>query len=135
MRQGGPGPQEFITKVTQELHESRVMRGDHRLPGVAPHPGEDGRLRICIDYPGLNRVASQERFWPSRVGRCEGPPHSYVRMPLGLPNAAATHQRLVRSILEAQEVRRSAVLVEMEMVFKEPPRSPEPPEALGPGGL
>ena len=24
MRQGGPNPQEFITKVTQELQESRV---------------------------------------------------------------------------------------------------------------
>ena len=40
----------------------------------------------------------------SRVGRCEGPPHSYIRMPLDLPNVAATLQRLLRSILEAQEV-------------------------------
>ena len=54
MRQGGPNPQEFITKVTQELQESRVMRGNRRLPGVAPHRGEDGRLRVCIDNPGLN---------------------------------------------------------------------------------
>ena len=54
MRQGGPNPQEFITKVTQELQESRVMRGTYRLPGVAPHPGEDGMLRVWIDYPGLN---------------------------------------------------------------------------------
>ena len=57
MRQGGPNPHEFITKVTQELQESRVMRGSRRLPGVAPHPGEDGGLCVCIDYPGLNRVA------------------------------------------------------------------------------
>ena len=94
-----------MTKVTQELQESRVIRGDRRLPGVAPHPGKDGRLRICIDYLGLSRVASQERFWPSRVGRCEGPPCSYVSMPLGLPNAVVAHQRLMRSILEALEAR------------------------------
>ena len=69
MRQGGPNPQEFITKVTQELQETRVMRGNRRLPGVAPHPGEDGGLHVCIDFPGINRAASQERLWPSRVGR------------------------------------------------------------------
>ena len=67
-------------------------------------------------------------------GRCEGPPHSYVRMPYGLPNAAAARQHLMRSILEAQAVRHSAVLVEMEMVREEPPAPPEPPEAPGPGG-
>ena len=76
----------------------------------------------------------QERFWPSRVGRCGGPPHSYVRMPYGLPDTAAVRQRLMRSILEAQEARRSAVLMEMEMVHEEPPAPPEPPEAPGPEG-
>ena len=110
------------------------MRGSRRLPTVAPHPGEDGGLRVCIDVPGLNRAASQERLWPSRVGRCEGPPHSYVRMPFGLPNAVAAHQRLLRSILEAQEVRHRAVLAEMEMALGDPPVPPEPPEAPGPGG-
>ena len=60
VRKGGPNPQEFITKITQELQESRVMRDNCRVPSVAPHPGEDGRLRVCIDYPGFNRVASQE---------------------------------------------------------------------------
>ena len=133
MRQGGPNPQEFITKVTQELQESRVMRGSRRLPGVALHPGENGGLRVCIDYPGLNQVVSQEHFWPSRVGHCEGPPHSYVRMPFGLPNAVAAHQRLLRSILEAQEVRHCAVRVEMEMALGNPPVPLEPPEAPGPG--
>ena len=68
------------------------------------------------------------------MGRCEGPPHSYVRMPYGLPNAAATYQGLMRDIMEAQEARRSAALAEMEMVREEPPAPPEPPEALGPGG-
>ena len=105
------------------------MRGNRRLPSVAPHPGEDGGLRVCIDYPGLIRVASQECFWPSCVGRCAGPPHSYVRMPFGLPNAAAAHQRLLRCILAAQEARHHAVLAEMEMVLEEPPGPPEPPEA------
>ena len=110
------------------------MSGSRRLPAAAPHPGEDGELHVYIDIPGLNRAASQERFWPSCIGRCEGPPHSCVRMPYGLPNAAATYQRLMGSILEAQGARRSAVLAEMEMVRKEPPAPPEPPEALGPWG-
>ena len=110
------------------------MSGSRCLPATAPHPGDNGGLHVCIDIPGLNRVASQERFWPSRVGRCRGPPHSYVRMPYGLPNAAAVYRRLMRAILEAQEVRRSAALVEMEMVREEPPAPPEPPEAPGPGG-
>ena len=110
------------------------MRGDRRLPGVAPHPGEDGGLRVCIDIPGLNRAASQERLWPSQVGCCEGPPHSYVRMPYGLPNAAAAYQRFMRGILEAREARRSAALADMEMVHEEPPAPQEPLEAPGPGG-
>ena len=110
------------------------MRGSRRLPAVAPHPGEDGGLHVYIDVPGLNRAASQERLWPSRVGRCEGLPHSYVRMPFGLLNADATYRRIMRAILEAQEVRRSAALVEMEMVRAEPAAPPEPPEAPGPGG-
>ena len=110
------------------------MRGSRHLPVVAPHPGEDGGLRVCIDIPGLNQAASQERLWPSRVGRCKGPPNSYVRMPYGSPNAAAAYQRIMRAILEAQEVRRSAALVEMETVREEPPAPPEPPEVPGPGG-
>ena len=83
------------------------MRGDRRSRGAAPHPCEDAGLRVCVDVPGLNRAASQELFWPSHVGRCEGPPHSYVCMPFDLPNAAAAHQRLLWSILAAQEARRN----------------------------
>ena len=89
---------------------------------------------VCIDVTGLNRAASQELFWPSRMGCCEGPPHSYVRMPFGLPGAVAAHQRLFRSILEAQEVRHRAVLAEVAMVPEELHVPPEPPEAPGPGG-
>src|SRR3954471_22321689 len=103
------------------------MRGSRRLPAVAPHPGKDGGLRVCIDIPGLNRVASLERLWPSRVGRCEGPPHSYIRMPRGLPNAAATYQGHMRGITEAQEARRSAALAEMKMVREEAPAPSGPP--------
>ena len=133
-RQGDPDPQEFVSKAIQELQESRVMRGGRRLPAVAPHPGENGGLRVCIDIPGLNRVASLERLWPSRVGRCGGPPHSYVRMPYGLPNAADAYQRLMRGIMEAREARRPAALAEMEMAREELPVPPEPPEAPGLGG-
>ena len=110
------------------------MHSSRRLPAVAPHQGKDGRLRVCIDEPGLNRAASQEGLWPSRVGHCEGPPHSYVRMPFGLPNAVAAHQRLLRSILEAQEVRHRAVLAEVAMAPEDLHVPPQPLEAPGPGG-
>ena len=132
--QGAPGAQEFIDNASQELQEARTMRGDRCPPGAAPHPGKDGGLRVCIDILGLNRAASLERFWPSRVGRCEGPPHNYVCMPFGLPNATIPYQRHLRSIPTDQEARHHAVLAEMETVLKEPPEPPEPPEAQGPGG-
>ena len=126
-----PTTQEFITKTTQKLQDARAMRGDRRPQGAAPHPGEDAGLRVCVDVPGLNRAASQELFWPSRVGRCEGPPHSYVRMPFGLPSMAAAFQRNLQSILAGQEARHHAVLAEMETVLRRPPEPPEPPEAQG----
>src|SRR3954467_10287980 len=96
VKQGGSDPQEFVSKAIQELQESRIMRGCRRLAAVAPHPGEDGGLRVCIDIPGLNQVATMELLWPSQVGRCGGPPHSYVRTPYGLPSVAAAYQRLMR---------------------------------------
>ena len=129
-RRGAHSAQEFIAKTTQELQDARAMRGDRRSPGAAPHPGEDAGLRICIDDAGLNRAASQELFWPSCVGRCKGPPHSYVRMPFGLPSVSSAYQRNMRSIMAAQEARHHAVLTAMEMVFREPPEPPEPPEAI-----
>ena len=132
--QGVPTTQKFITTIAQELQDARAMSGDRRSAGAAPHPGEDAGLHVCIDVPGLNRAASQERFWPSHVGLCEGPPHSYVRMPFGLPSMATSYQRNVWQVLAAQEARFHAVLEEMETVFKEPPEPPEPPEAQGPGG-
>ena len=132
--QGVPTTQEFITKTTQELQEARAMRGDSHSRGATLHPGEDAGLRVCINVPGLNRAASQEHFWPSRVGRCEGPPHSYVCMLFGLPSVTSTYQRNMRRVLAAQEARYHAVLEEMETDFREPPEPPEPPEAQGPGG-
>ena len=133
-RQGVPTTREFITKATQELQDARAMRGDSRSRGAAPHPGEDAGLHVCIDVHGLNRAASQERFWPSRVGRYEGPPHNYVRMPFGLPSVASAYQRAMQRDLGGQEARYRAVLEEMEMVFEKPPEPPEPPEAQGSGG-
>ena len=91
-------------------------------------------MRICIDIPGLNRAASHEPFWPSRVGCCKGPPQSYVRMPFGLPSVSSAYQRNLRRVLAAQEARHHAVLAQMETVLREPPEPPEPPEAQGPGG-
>ena len=91
-------------------------------------------MRVCVDVPGLNRAASQELFWPSRVGRCEGPPHSYVRMPFGLPSVSFVYQRNLRCTLATQEARHRVVLAEMETVLKEPPEPPEPPEAQSSGG-
>ena len=134
MRQGGPNPQEFIARNTQELQESRILPCSRRLPAIAPHPGEDGELRVCIDVPGLNQAASQERLWPLRVGRFEGPPHNYVRMPFGFPSVASAYQRDLQCVLAAQEARYHAVLEEMETVFREPAEPLEPPEAQGPGG-
>ena len=110
------------------------MRDDCRSRGAAPHPGEDAGLHICINVLGLNRDASEELFWLSCVGRCEGPPHNCVYMPFGLLSVATAYQRNLRSILAAQEARYHAVLEEMETVFREPPEPPEPPEAQGPGG-
>ena len=128
-----PGAQESITKATEELQEARATRGDRRAPpSIAPCPGEDDELRVSVKILGLNKVASQERFLPSHVGRCEGPPHSYVGMPLGLPNTTVTFQHHLWSILAAQEARHHAVLAEMATVLHEPPGPPKPPEAPDP---
>ena len=55
-------------------------------------------------------------------------------MPFGLPSAVAAHQRLLRSILEAQEVRHRAVLEEVAMIPGDLHVPLEAPEAPGPGG-
>ena len=93
-RREAPGIQEFISKAIEEIQEGRVLQGDRRLPRGAAHcPGEGKEFRVCIDIPGLNRAASRQLMWPSRVGRCEGPPHSYVCMPFGLAGVAEAFQR------------------------------------------
>ena len=117
-----PDAQEFITKVIEELQEARAMRGDCRpSPGAAPCPGEDSELRTCINIPGLNRTTSQRLFWPSRVSRREGPPHSYVPMPSGLLSRAVMHQRHMWGILAAQQARHQAILAETATDSREPP--------------
>ena len=55
-------------------------------------------------------------------------------MPFGLPNVAAAHQRLMRSILEAQVAKHHAFLEEIEMDLSGPAGPPEPPEARSPEG-
>ena len=55
-------------------------------------------------------------------------------MPFGLPNAAVTFQRHLRSILAAKEARHHAILEEIATVLQEPPGPAEPPEAQDPGG-
>ena len=125
-RHGVRGAQEFITKATEELQEARAMRGDRRPPpGAAPCPGEDDELHICINIPVLNGSTTQGHFWPSRAGRCEGPPHSYIRMPFGLPNAVATFQCRLRSIVAVQEARYHMVLAKVATALREPQERPE----------
>src|SRR5215216_6053799 len=89
-RHEAPGAQDFITQAIKELQEAQDMHDKRRRapPGATTVSDEASELRVCVNIPGLNRAASQEHLWPSRVHRCEGLPHSYVRIPLGLPNAA-----------------------------------------------
>jgi hypothetical protein len=113
------------------------MRGERCLPSPnAALPADEGRgLRVCVNIPGLSRVASQELFWPSQMGRCEGPPHSYVRMPFGLANSTVQHQLLMWNVLAAREARRQEIMTEEALVLQEPPGPQESREAQEPGGL
>ena len=112
------------------------MRGEHRPtpPRAAPSPDEGSELRGCVNILGLNRAASQELFWPSHVGRCEGPPQSYVHMPFGFLNRAAMHQHHMQGVLAAHEARHQATLEEMEEHPQEPPGRSGPLEARHQGG-
>ena len=133
--QEAPRIKEFIGKAIKEIQEARVVQGDRLLPrGTAHCPGKGKAFCVCIEIPRLNRAASQQLRWPSRVGRCEGPPHSYVRMPFGLPSATVVFQRCTRDALAAREARLQAILVEMEEHPQEPPGPFRPPEARGRGG-
>ena len=121
-RREAPGVQEFISKAIEEIQQGRVLQGDRRLPrGTAHCPGEGKEFRVCIDIPGLNMAASRQLIWSSRVGQCEGPPHSYVCMPFGLPGAVVVFQCCMRDTLAAREARHQAILAEMEMHLQEPP--------------
>ena len=120
-----PTTQEFITKTTQELQDARAMRGGSRSPSAAHHPGEGAELHASIDIPGLNMAASQERFWPSRAGCCEGPPHSYVRMPFGLPSAASSYQRNLRrlSVCSLERAFQAASIEDHDSKGENPPEA------------
>ena len=125
-----PGAQEFISEAIEEIREGRFLQGDRRLPrGGARCPSKGKEFRVCIDIPGLNRATSRQLMWSSRVGRCEGPPHSYVRMPFGLAAAAQAFQRCMRDAQVACEAKRQAILAEMEEHPQEPSCPFEPPEA------
>ena len=130
-----PGVQEFISKAVEEIQEARVLQGDCRPPPSTAHcPGEGKEFRVYIDIPRLNRAASRQLFWSSRVSRCKGPPHSYVGMPFGLPSMVVASQRRMRDVLAAREARHQVILAKVEMDTQEPPRPLEPPEAQGQGG-
>ena len=124
-----PGVQEFISKAIEEIQEGRVLQGDRRLPHGGARSSEGKEFCDCIDIPGLNRATSRQLMWPSRVGRCEGPPHSYVHMPFGLAGAAQAFQCCMRDARTACEVRHQAILAEMEEHLQEPPGPSKPPEA------
>ena len=114
----------------RSAHRSGVYHQDHS--GTARCKGHARPPLMRRSSP--SRRGCRERFWPSRMGCCEGPPHNYVRMPFGLPSVASAYQRNMRRVLAAQGARHHAVLEEMEMVLREPPEPPEPPVAQGPGG-
>ena len=92
-----------------------VLEGDRRLQqGGARCPSEGKEFCVCIDIPRLNRAMSRQLMWPSRVGRCEGPPHSYVRMPFSLAGAAEAFQCCMRDARVTCEAMRQAILAGME---------------------
>ena len=113
------------------------MRGEccPASPSAAAAPDMGGELRVCVNIPGLNKAASRVLYWPSRVDRCGGRPHSYVRMPFGLPNAAAAHQHRMRGTLEAHEARRQAILMAKVPTPRKPPGPPKPHETQEPDDL
>ena len=92
------------------------MRGEHRPTTLGAAAAQDmtGELHVRINIPGVNRAASQDLFWPSRIGRCGGHPHSYVCMPFGLPGMAVAFQRCMRDARAAREARHPVILVEYD---------------------
>jgi hypothetical protein len=132
-RREAPGTQDFITKAIEELQYARAMRGRRRPapPNAAAARDTGGELRVCVNIPGLNRAAAQELFWPSRVGRSGGSPCSYIRMPFGLLNVAASYQHRMQGALGAHEAGRQAILTEEAPDPHELPGPPEPQEPTG----
>lgn len=110
------------------------MRGElhpTRPTSAATAPDASDGLRVCVNIPGLNRAASQDLFWPSRVGQSEGYPYNYVCMPFGLLNIGASYQRLAQRAMASHEARRLAV---MSLELPSHRESPEPRKPLEPPG-
>ena len=106
------------------------MQGDRHLPRGAAHcPSEGKEFCLCIDILELNRAASRQLIWLSRIRQCEGPPHNYVCMPFGLLGAAEAFQCCMRDALMACEARHQVILAEMEEHLQEPPGPSKRPEA------
>ena len=110
------------------------MRGERRPPPprAAVGPGSGDELRVCVNVPALNRIASQELYWPSQVGRCRGPPHSYVCMPFGLPYLAALHQCHMLELLATHEARHKEIQAGLDLALREIWGTPEPHEGPEP---
>ena len=98
-----PGAQEFSTEAIEELQEALAMHGEcHPTPpsvAAAPHMGSE--LCVRINITGLNRAASQDLFWLSRVG--------------------LSYQRLAHHAWAAHVARRQAVLTEEVLDPRKPP--------------
>ena len=107
------------------------MHGERRPapPDAAAAPDMGDELRVYVNISGLNRAASQELFWPSRMGRSGGYPCSYVCMSFGLLNVGAMFQCYMQGVLGAHEARHQAILAAMEEHLQEPSIPSEPPEA------
>lgn len=111
------------------------MRGE-RCPapptGAAAAPDEGDGLRVCVNIPGLNRAASQDLFWPWRVGRGRGYPCNYVCMPFGLVNVGAMYQRPARAVHASHKAQRLAEASQEVPGPREPPVRREPHEPSEP---
>jgi hypothetical protein len=55
-----PSAQEFLTKAIKDLQKAKAMRGERRLPSpnTALFADQGRGLRVCVNIPGLSRVAS-----------------------------------------------------------------------------